>query len=293
MESIAHMWQAHHVLVDPHTAVACAVAHEDQTFAKQEDESVPLVIAATASPFKFPASCLAALNGERIPPPREMDDLAHAYALSALTGLSIPRPIAALSTAKIQHTNVVEEAQLEVVLQDFSACEPPMIEIEVPATSANLGPGFDCLGIALTLSNKVRIERAEKTALVGCPPQWAGKDNLFLTSFQHAWERLSSASSQSTPIKRPPEIHADFDTAIPAARGLGSSASLAVAALQQRWCVFRYGCERHRFDCFSACQGTVELFCSASQATSKAILTMRRPQYMAALLPQRVLQKSS
>jgi len=35
-----------------------------------------------------------------------------------------------------------------------------MIEIEVPATSANLGPGFDCLGMALSLSNIVRIEKA-------------------------------------------------------------------------------------------------------------------------------------
>lgn len=95
-----------------------------------------------------------------------------------------------------------------------------MIEIEVPATSANLGPGFDCLGLALSLSNIVRIEKSTRTRLKGCPPQWAGKDNLMLRSFQHA------CSSLKIPI---PEISVEFDTNIPPARGLGSSASLAVA----------------------------------------------------------------
>jgi homoserine kinase len=61
-----------------------------------------------------------------------------------------------------------------------------MIEIEVPATSANLGPGFDCLGIALSLSNIVRIERAARTSLKGCHPV-GGEDNLFCAhSVMHA-----------------------------------------------------------------------------------------------------------
>jgi len=95
-----------------------------------------------------------------------------------------------------------------------------MIEIEVPATSANLGPGFDCLGIALSLSNIVRIERAARTSLKGCPSQWAGEDNLFLRSFRHACSVLQTSV---------PEISVEFVTHIPPAHGLGSSASLAVA----------------------------------------------------------------
>jgi homoserine kinase len=95
-----------------------------------------------------------------------------------------------------------------------------MIEIEVPATSANLGPGFDCLGLALSLSNIVRIEKDAKTTLKGCPPQWTGEDNLFLRSFRHACSLVQAAV---------PEISVEFVTNIPPARGLGSSASLAVA----------------------------------------------------------------
>lgn len=95
-----------------------------------------------------------------------------------------------------------------------------MIEITVPATSANLGPGFDCLGLALSLSNRIRVERAATTVLRGCPSQWAGADNLFLRSFRHACQLLRVAV---------PEIAVEFVTDIPPARGLGSSASLAVA----------------------------------------------------------------
>ena len=31
------------------------------------------------------------------------------------------------------------------------------VTVEVPATSANLGPGFDCLGLALSLRDRVRL----------------------------------------------------------------------------------------------------------------------------------------
>jgi hypothetical protein len=38
-----------------------------------------------------------------------------------------------------------------------------MIKIRVPATSANLGPGFDCLGLALDIWNEITFEPAERT----------------------------------------------------------------------------------------------------------------------------------
>lgn len=64
------------------------------------------------------------------------------------------------------------------------------MQILVPATSANLGPGFDALGLALELHNKVEIMRANfaSVSILG-----EGKDNallkkttffyLFLTKF--------------------------------------------------------------------------------------------------------------
>jgi hypothetical protein len=41
------------------------------------------------------------------------------------------------------------------------SASPPMIEVRVPATSANLGPGFDVLGLALGLYNDIAYEEAE------------------------------------------------------------------------------------------------------------------------------------
>ncbi len=95
-----------------------------------------------------------------------------------------------------------------------------MIEIQVPATSANLGPGFDCLGLALGLANTFRVEIASENRVEGCPLEWAGDDNLFLRSFRHANELRGTTV---------PRVALQFISEIPPARGLGSSASLAVA----------------------------------------------------------------
>lgn len=44
-----------------------------------------------------------------------------------------------------------------------------MLEIIVPATSANIGPGFDCLGIALNIYNKFYVEEIESgLEIEGC-----------------------------------------------------------------------------------------------------------------------------
>ena len=37
-----------------------------------------------------------------------------------------------------------------------------MFKVKVPATSANMGPGFDCIGIALDLYNEVEVYESDK-----------------------------------------------------------------------------------------------------------------------------------
>ena len=41
-----------------------------------------------------------------------------------------------------------------------------MLEVIVPATSANIGPGYDCLGIALNLYNKFYFEEIEEGLII-------------------------------------------------------------------------------------------------------------------------------
>ena len=87
-----------------------------------------------------------------------------------------------------------------------------MISIKVPATSANLGPGFDCLGIALGLYNTFDVEDCDTLTLDGVDERFNGEDNLFVKAY-----RTAGGTDN---------IHVTFHCEIPFARGLGSSASL-------------------------------------------------------------------
>lgn len=103
---------------------------------------------------------------------------------------------------------------------------PVRVTVRVPATSANLGPGFDCFGLALDLCNKV-------TALAGGATEvtWEGEgagelpvDGTDLVS------RTISAVADQMGLPRPAfSLHGTHR--IPLERGLGSSSAAAVAGV--------------------------------------------------------------
>jgi homoserine kinase len=101
------------------------------------------------------------------------------------------------------------------------------LKIRVPATTANLGPGFDCLGLALDLWNTVEIETIDRglQVEVDCPegvdiPR--NRDNLVVYGMDAVY-RLAKK-------KRPP-CRIRVTTRIPIARGLGSSSAAIVGGL--------------------------------------------------------------
>lgn len=96
------------------------------------------------------------------------------------------------------------------------------VTIRVPATTANLGPGFDAFGCALSLYTDVTFEETEDFCLeiTGCDEAYTGPDNLAYTSYCAV---LSSLNEEVRGVK----IH--IDAHIPICRGLGSSAALLVA----------------------------------------------------------------
>ena len=58
-----------------------------------------------------------------------------------------------------------------------------MIKIQIPATSANLGAGFDALGLALTYYNYIEMEECDKidiTAADGLDIPWTIRTNILL-----------------------------------------------------------------------------------------------------------------
>ena len=95
------------------------------------------------------------------------------------------------------------------------------VTIRVPATTANLGPGFDAFGCALSLYTDVTFEEMESgLEITGCDEEFTGPDNLAYVSYCAV---LASLSEEVRGVK----IH--IDAHIPICRGLGSSAALLVA----------------------------------------------------------------
>ncbi|MGE5404958.1 MAG: homoserine kinase [Candidatus Saccharibacteria bacterium] len=103
-----------------------------------------------------------------------------------------------------------------------------MIKIRVPATSANLGPGFDTLGLALPLFLDLKIESTGEDIKVHFSgegghsiPVDAG-DNLVVSTITATLEKLGY---------RPGGLHIEINNSIPLARGLGSSAAAIMAGV--------------------------------------------------------------
>ena len=100
-----------------------------------------------------------------------------------------------------------------------------MIEIIVPATSANIGPGFDCLGISLNLYNKFYIEEIDSgLEIYGCEDDFKNEDNLVYKSMKYFFDNVECDYI-------PKGIKIGIKSDIPICRGLGSSASCIVAGV--------------------------------------------------------------
>lgn len=98
-----------------------------------------------------------------------------------------------------------------------------MICIKVPATSANMGPGFDCLGVALDLYNHFEIEETTSDLeIIGCDELYSNDTNLIYTSMQKCFEVLNY---------QPKGLKININSDIPISRGLGSSAACIVGGI--------------------------------------------------------------
>jgi homoserine kinase len=106
------------------------------------------------------------------------------------------------------------------------AIERDSVTVKVPGTSANMGPGFDCLGMAVDVWQTVTITRADEFSIVmigegaeDCP---VDETNLLVTGVKAAFK---------TAGKEMPILSYRVDSAIPFARGLGSSSAAIVAGI--------------------------------------------------------------
>lgn len=101
------------------------------------------------------------------------------------------------------------------------------MRIRVPATSANLGPGFDALGLALTLYDEVDAWICEAGLSIeidgeGADLSGAGEEHLVIRAMRAAFAAIGD---------QPPGIGLRCANRIPHGRGLGSSAAAIVAGI--------------------------------------------------------------
>lgn len=98
-----------------------------------------------------------------------------------------------------------------------------MIRVRVPATSANLGPGFDTLGLALNIYNEFSFEEIPSgLEILGCEEGYRDEDNLIYQAILRTFEKLGYEAGG---------IRITIESEIPMTRGLGSSASCILAGV--------------------------------------------------------------
>ncbi|NES99019.1 MAG: homoserine kinase [Sphaerospermopsis sp. SIO1G1] len=101
------------------------------------------------------------------------------------------------------------------------------VSVRVPATTANLGPGFDCIGAALQLHNEVKFTLNAGDLVIqasGVESQKVETDesNLLYQAFTKLYRYID---------KTPPGVQIEINLGVPLARGLGSSATAIVGGL--------------------------------------------------------------
>jgi len=113
-----------------------------------------------------------------------------------------------------------------VCVEDDNATPRRSVTVKVPATSANCGPGYDCLGLAVDLWTEVTVERADEFSITveGDGADQVPKDetNLMVIGLKAAYQ---------TAGKDVPTLKYHVNNKIPFARGLGSSSAAVVAGI--------------------------------------------------------------
>lgn len=206
--TIAKTFKEEGYLMDPHTGVAKNIV--DKLGLEKT------VILSTASPYKFSSTVLDAL-GENL----SKDEFENINILHEKTGVKIPSEIKKLRNKKIIHNTKISKDEIEKEVLKFASHGK---RISVPASSANLGPGFDALGLALGLYNTCEFKKISDKDLF----EQNLKDNLIYKAYKYAFDFYE---------KEIIPVEFDLDANIPLSRGLGSSAACIVMGIMAAFSV--------------------------------------------------------
>ncbi|MGI5818515.1 MAG: homoserine kinase [Armatimonadota bacterium] len=125
------------------------------------------------------------------------------------------------------------------------------VTVHVPATTANLGPGYDCLGLALGLHNEITLALADEpgVSIDGEGAESLPRDRTHLV--------LAAAQAAAAAVgERLPVLELRQHNRIPLARGLGSSSAAIVGGIVASNELLGFGLsEREMLDVASAVEG--------------------------------------
>ncbi len=203
LELIKACYDTNNYLIDPHTAVAYGA------YQKHNIKGIHTLIISTASPYKFAETIKDAFNAEWINSYRE---------ITKLIGFpTLGESIKSLIYSIIPKTVMTKEELIEYLFGK-------KVVIKVPATSANIGPGFDIIGMALKIYNKFSFKINGSFELVGFDPKYSSiETNLVIKSYKYVFEKLNR--------KLIPVSVEMLEQKVPYSRGMGSSATCIVAGV--------------------------------------------------------------
>ena len=112
-EEIHRCFEEEHYLMDTHTAVA---SHVLRRYREQTGDQTMTVIVSTASPYKFAADVLSAVQGSEAT--EGQDAFACSEALEKLSGRPVPAQVRALRTLPVRHTAVCEKTAMAQAVMD-------------------------------------------------------------------------------------------------------------------------------------------------------------------------------
>ena len=103
-EIIGRVYKEDGYLCDPHTASGWAAAED---YVAETGDNRPMVVLSTASPYKFPAAVLTAIDGDT-----SGDEFTQMARLSQITGVPVPKNLASLQGKPEKHTQVIDKDKM-------------------------------------------------------------------------------------------------------------------------------------------------------------------------------------
>ncbi len=206
-------------LMDTHTAIAWTVAEK-----KCSDNK--MVVLSTASAYKFAPDVARALGLDFV------DEADAMQKISEYSGVRIPERLRCVLEQEEIHREVIRVENFANRLMEAQSNRH--LSIRVPATSANLGAGFDVLGVAVSVYAEFEVEASGlsldnslediQLEFDGVEKEFDNKDNLFYKAFLDATQKIGNAYV-------PKKLKIKIKSNIPISRGLGSSSAFIVGGV--------------------------------------------------------------